>query len=972
MSLNINLAAKPPPEPLVDELHRLVKANRLQNGFSLDRPAGNGIRLLYYIWRLLSDKINFTTFVDKNKRFATWLAVIQQFDICAICQFFFETLCGNMANVETLVDLFGKACTLRSEMTPYSALVPFLKLIRSSVRPKNQSYIRLWVYSSTAGHISHYIPEDFIALTCAISYWNMISVGAKRLPPTWMLDGIVRIHGMHTTLTQWKNWFPDLFVPLIDGMFRHLCKECPAIMIAKCIDIASTVILPITYMQYALGRAWEATPADHAIYPRMQKRQAAFRGAVYAYSKYLTRTYPHLSAQAIFSFINQHSDHGWKDPPSDTAFKQLYEELYPVFANWGPQYHVYWVEMLFADIDPIVRHHCINPDAYSKARVWHNYVDVVPITEVPIERANAVLDQEKMAYEKSILHQMSASCKILEFSLKPQRNASPDLDIRKTGNRRKRTTTIADARNCIDIYTTLWLYFENAKHQWGRSNFRILRISNHRGFLVIDRDIWNFTFRGLQWAVSLTPSVTMVRRCPAYMAVMNMALHPAPQLNRWALICVATLISGFAPFSEHAAIADIPEDACEVHWIIEMIIQVLMRCRVVYGSMSQMIVQCTCADHMLLHALWGMIRLKATKRMIGYRALTELRNYLLADDNSLRITTMLEEREQRGNFKRGEYQGNERKQFKRLCKSVLADDVLNNAAAMKVDDCAAALYFICANPDYIHDHNVALSVFSGIYIGTANKTECMTRHHTMWNTMVNISRTNLFPNYFEKKAGVPVATKNKSLIIPVARKDTEFSYNVLKDATYPDIKLFSELVFYLEISAYLEYPDDAFKGRRIKKREREDESVDEISMDDMPDTGSRCSSKQKRIECDMSNVAHSEASRSMVFPFDPKTSVKDQQTMLKSQLGKDKLPFPYVDPESYSDVAYQLPLGIDPFGNVVFEKNAMIMPQLPLRLAPEEVNKLRHECMVGPLACVSNGFLYALLCCDFDREQVSK
>lgn len=994
MSLKINLATKTPSEPFVDEAYHLLCLHApAHKEEARAYSSSNGLRMLYCIWRLLCAGFDLRTSFVRSKNFSVWMQIYDTFPLLRICSFLFLDLCGSPALTNALVDSFCGMCTLREELPPYHALKTFFSVVGSSVRPgKIHAYARMWVFEPGGKHSVHYIIEEYLALTCAMSYYVQHTNPTPNLfPPSWMIDILIRLHGFVEMMRRWRSCFPAVGLPNVPAIWLSVCRKVEVPVMTQAIDIMATSLLPITYMRYTAGRHWYGNLVPHIQFPALNAKSAPFRAALYAYCKYLGRKHRPHTTRSIYSYFVMQTRCNWELVNIDPSFQHIHDLLADIDLTENPDHPVWLLAHIFRDIDNVVRYHSINANLYKNTNMWRNHLGIVSLSPRTIEAMREDLKVNGLCndFDLTRLYRDGAwSALWFDMGDKTTTGLTTVSHVPRVFS--KRSTNFLDDRSCLDIHTTLMLLFQKSVPMWGDAKYRLIPFSANSGYLVIDRTAWDHTLRGLQWAISVTPSCGFVQRCPAYMSIVNMLLHPNANVGRWALASIMCMISGINPTSQVSGLQFLPTGEIEVNRVTSFLFNILARCRRVYSSTPEMIRRCMCEDDTSLRAIWSMLQSKKKKRIINFHAYLALRNYLLADDNSYRIAAMLDRptvpyRELDEHLRLKE-------PFQLLRDELLVKPIPAEVGPIGVDKFADALYMICTNTRYIRDDKVAVEVFSGISVRFKETNKPIPRDITMWNSMVSIASTNLLFNYYEHHPDAPIVTLADNIHAPVAMKDKNAPYSVINEARFDGAKLLSEFVYYLEHDGYMAFPGDAhrpFKRARVEKKiavngcskafvleDGRDENSMMTLIDDDDDEGdeggeedkistSSSAKKRKVATPDIRIARFSERSRSDTYEMDVSKTATEKTTRDKMDLGKGIPLFPYVDPESYTDVAYHMPLGIDSRGKIVYETQGLLIPTLPLRLAPEEVVGLRADCVVGPLAGVSRGFLYTLLCDDF-------
>lgn len=929
-----------------------------------------GACIIHLVWKLSTiPSFDITRFCGTKSK---WRELFSH-KLCEIASFFCETLCdGDIEIICALTSLFSKNASFPGiDVLPLSVISDILRCISmTSPLSRYNSYYRVMVQKPgrRRSYGMHNIVDEHTGVFAAACYYAFATATSDTAMPTWMCDVLCRVKGFHSVKRNWRALFPSISPPNYRQLLERVCQEEIAEeAVDEIMDIMCMSVMPMTFLTYSSGKDWEGHELPRTdLFPEMQKDDAAFSAAVYSICSWVARDQG-ADAEALYSYVQFMLEQDWTMPRETrfmtTAHMQLDRFIFSALGEPSKPSLLWLTKRAFGEICSVLQWHCLkHKHGHDWRNAWDGAVSAVQVEPVDKIRARSELCDAAMVNELVQLDALVGEWIFLRFDLSESSAQGLFLDPSKPTSHHARVAEMLSRKTTLDIYATMWWHYKCATQTGRAFSFRVMRSGVDKGFIAMPTVEWEVALRGLQWSISLCSRINLTRRFPAYMAVINMLLHPDEELARWGLVCIDTMISGLAPFERGNGMADIPRaNTLAFRRCFSLLFQMATRCAISprYGNVAGLIRATTCEGDCMLRAFRCLIQYGSKNRRLDASASVELMEYLDAGDNAQRIARLLQQHDL----------ATERNQFALLCKQVEA------GAITSIAECLDVLYLITCNKDYIEDDELGMRVFAGIHSTDKEPPRPATRSDAAWDTMAQIVNSNIMYNYFERSSTRPVRTSPRSRICaPIAKTVADVpTYGTQEFIKGTDIAVISTFAYLLEQDSYLRHLNGT--GKRARSRVDDEDSnscASQVSLDlANSHTGSLKSSRRKLVEPD-ALLEHSQASRTSFYEYSL-NGVKKNQTGLKTELGNDCPLFPYLAPATYAAQACILPLALDKSNDVVYERKGLLVPGLPLAVTPEETRNRHTGCMASPIAGSTPDFLYSVMCnsCAF-KDAVSK
>lgn len=930
-----------------------------------------------------------------------WKKLAPMVDVHELCMFVFYDMCeGSAENLFKLVDVFERTATFTGSMVmmPAAAVETMAKTLHMTNPLRNyNSFMKLWITSRNgkSSHTLYTIVNEHIALLCAFAYYSMSQKhGATPehvVPPMWMVDALVCVFGYETVKNKWHSWFGSISFPGIESLVVAQCPGIPLDVMELVIDVMASSVMPMTYLTYSLDHAWEneeqrTRKTTRDAFPEMEEQTAPFVAAIYASCAYISKmhyTGTEAEADSLYSFIRYALEKGWdnvQDHIVDEGMRQLAQLMRDTINERYEGSRLYWVQIAFQQIERVIRTHCVKSRAMEDEYAWAHSTGVISMVPVTLEEVRTQLEQKKMMYELYQTQRFDDGWTYLMFDTTDPGAKGLQLDTSKHGlSNRTRPTEVSGQKSCLDVVMAMWWHTHGPRGIGGRvvTEYYLLRTGCRHGYLALHTRDWEISMRGMQWSMSLCTKMQIIKRCPAYMAVVNMLLYPDEELARWALICINTMITGIMPFQEHSGCKDIPlANTMEFRRCLNLLLQIITSCALtgLYGDIAGMVRKCTCEGGNMLEAMRCLIQYGSRQRKLSGSSVALLAAYMQGPGHKQAIWDTLVDKAHEA----------DRVQFNALVAAMdaVVPEEWPSAKDMHISEFTQVLYLICGDTDYIQDTSTALRIFEGI--GSLRDQKQPTpapRAPCMWDMMVQITNSNLLFNYFVANAEHPIqgtiSTSGPPVPVPVARVINDVALYEMENFTKnTDIATLATLLFLLEQNGYLQYPESMRKRRRNADDDENDDSIVFLDTSSLGSLGNDSSNSgwsvngksRKRLVRSDAVLENSEASRSSFYEYDVKKKSERTQTGLKMRLDIDTPLFPYIKPETYGSRLCELPLALNNNNFVVYERRGLLLPALPVGLGPEETRNKNAKCGVGPLTSASLGFIFSVLCTRIRRS----
>lgn len=967
-----------------------------------DTIEGASVLLLLCIIRSLGNPIPAIVAANTNKN-NKWNSVCTAFDVDSACMFLYHELCRSDAQyVQHAVDIFSKNATFNHSSRPPVADLIKISTIMSMTNPLNRhnSFTKFYVISLNGkrSHHAYNIVGEYLGVLCAVGFYSVHIATEQVDMPAWLVDCLICVRGYAAVCANWSKWFPMARLPDIELKLRQHCPGIPDSITKEVVTRMATVVLPYTYLTYsALPKKSDSTAAqnghglrshgrahgDPLLFPKMHDDSASLVAAVYATCGEIHRTCPEsTSTDQLYSYARFCICNNWEGEKEEKYNTEEYHKVDTMIGkelrSWKKKGTLYWLREAFGNIASVIRRHCVKDEYAKDTHIWNNSVTGLQMKHMSRAAVEQELVQHRMVFELSQFSNMQEGFSFLLFDTTDNGKHGITLQAGKQKiSSRTRATELNSSKSCMDVAMAMWWHTQCAQQYTNVRDFNLMRINMNRGILAIPTEDWEINMRGVQWSISLCTRIQLTKRCPAYMAVVNMLLHPRDELARWALVAINTMLTGLLPFSNGSGVTAIPAaNTAAFRRCITHMFQIVTSCALSkeHGGIASIVRNSMCGTGTMLGALRCLLQYNDCARWMTFKSYLALMQYMERDENGRRMAEMLQQH--------GTDVDNYQYSLLRDMVCGIDADTMEERD-VNISQFVHVVYLICANTDYIDDIDVGLRVFEGIYVPTQRKKPAPApRSAQMWDAMVEIINSNLFYNYFVIRPEHPVAVNaTGSITLPVARvPPDEPDYETTQYLKNTDVVTLATLVYLLEQDQYLQYPSE--KRERDSQDEEEHENGHEVVIGYLDDSrsedsqtlsnfsmsGKKGARKARRLVCPEDVIGNSEMSRSSFYEFDIKKTARTIQTGKKEGLGMDCPLFPYLNAQTYVARLNELPLCLDSSNCVVYERNGLLLPTLPLALAPEETRERVDACGVGPVSGAPLPFLYSVLCTRIAME----